>query len=307
MSLATELASPETHTDYSLRKLSGHIGAQISGVTLSADLSPELFQRLYRELLTHKVLFFRGQHHLDDAGHEGFARLFGELVPHPTQPALKQSQSILELDASKGGGRADSWHTDVTFVPDYPKIAVLRGIVIPEYGGDTVWANTATAYAGLPDNLKAFADQSWAIHSNEYDYAANRQEVSKDQLRHYEEVFLSKRFETAHPLVHVHPETGERNLLLGHFLKRIIGLRTAESRQLFDVLQSRTNRLENTVRWSWQQGDIAIWDNRATQHYAVNDYGRQPRVVRRVTVAGEPAYALNGRRSHAYTGETPAH
>lgn len=304
MSFVTEIASPEVHSEYSLQKLSGHIGAQIHGVTLHDTLAPELFQRLYRDLLTHKVLFFRGQHHLDDASHEAFARLFGTLVPHPTQPALQQSESILELDASKGGGRADSWHTDVTFVPDYPKIAVLRGVVIPEYGGDTVWANTATAYQDLPDTLKAFVDQAWAIHSNEYDYAANRQEVSSEQLRHYTEVFLSKRFETAHPLVHVHPETGERNLLLGHFLKRIIGLRSTESRVLFDILQNRTNRLENTVRWSWQPGDVAIWDNRATQHYAINDYGTQPRVVRRVTVAGEPAHALDGRRSHVYASAT---
>jgi taurine dioxygenase len=98
-------------------------------------------------------------------------------------------------------------------------------------------------------------------------------------------------------VVHVHPETNERALLLGHFVKRFAGLPGSESARLFELLQHRVTRLENTVRWQWRQDDVAIWDNRATQHYAVNDYGNQPRVVRRVTVHGVTAVSVDGRRS----------
>lgn len=107
-------------------------------------------------LLKHKVLFFCGQQHLDDAQQEAFVRLWGELVPHPTVPSRDGTQ-LLELD-SRHGGRANSWHTDVTFEVAYPQVSILRAVVIPAYGGDTVWANTVGAYESLPDDLKAPAD-----------------------------------------------------------------------------------------------------------------------------------------------------
>ncbi|MFT4190741.1 MAG: TauD/TfdA family dioxygenase [Comamonas sp.] len=291
-------ATAPATTPLALRRLAGALGAEVQDIRLSGELPQAAIDAIYQALLRHKVLFFRAQHHLDDEGQEAFARRFGALVPHPTQPVARAS-AILELDASRGGGRADSWHTDVTFVPAYPKLSILRGVVIPEFGGDTVWANTATAYANLPEPLQRLADGLWALHSNDYDYAANRSQVSEQALRHYKEVFTSTVFRTEHPLVHVHPETGERNLLLGHFVQRILGLTKAESDQIFGILQARTIRLENTVRWAWQAGDVAIWDNRATQHYAVNDYGDQPRVVRRVTIDGERATSIDGRRSIA--------
>lgn len=293
---AATSSTPAAPAPLALRRLSGALGAEVSGIQLSGDLPQAGIDAIYQALLRHKVLFFRGQGHLGDEGQEAFARRFGALVPHPTQPVARGS-AILELDASRGGGRADSWHTDVTFVPAYPKLSILRGVVIPEFGGDTVWANTATAYANLPEPLQRLADGLWALHSNEYDYAANRSQVSEQALKHYQEVFLSTIYRTEHPLVHVHPETGERNLLLGHFVRRILGLTQAESDRIFGIFQERTIRLENTVRWSWQAGDVAIWDNRATQHYAVNDYGDQPRVVRRVTIDGERAVSVDGRRS----------
>jgi len=106
-------------------------------------------------------------------------------------------------------------------------------------------------------------------------------------------------------VVHIHPESGEKCLLLGHFLKRLVGFSSRESASLFELLQNRVIRLENTVRWQWQQDDVVIWDNRSTQHYAVNDYGSQPRVVRRVTVEGETAVGVDGARSRTLSrGQT---
>jgi alpha-ketoglutarate-dependent taurine dioxygenase len=104
-------------------------------------------------------------------------------------------------------------------------------------------------------------------------------------------------YETEHPVVHVHPETGERHLLLGHFVKKIVGVPPADSARLYQLLQDHVTRLENTVRWHWQPGDVAVWDNRATQHYAINDYGDQHRVVRRVTVDGSAPVSIDGKHS----------
>jgi taurine dioxygenase len=145
------------------------IGAEIRDVRLSGDLSDEVVLAINKVLLEHKVIFFRDQGHLDDAEQERFAVRLGKLVPHPTIGATKGTSSILELDSGRGGGRADQWHTDVTFVDAYPKISVLRGVVIPPYGGDTVWSNMAAAYLDLPAPLRKLADELWALHSNAYD------------------------------------------------------------------------------------------------------------------------------------------
>jgi taurine dioxygenase len=185
----------------------------------------------------------------------------------------------------------------VTFVDAYPKASILRSVVAPASGGDTVWANTAAAYQELPEPLRALADQLWAVHSNEYDYASVKPDVDPAKLERYRKVFTSTVYETEHPVVRVHPISGERALQLGHFVKRIKGYSLADSQHLFAVLQGHVTRLENTVRWRWQAGDVAIWDNRATQHYAVDDYGTQPRVVRRVTLAGEVPVGVDGQLS----------
>jgi len=263
---------------------------------LSGDLERKTVDDIRRALNEYKVVFFRGQQHLDDAGQEAFAQKLGKPVPHPTVPVKEGSSYLLEIDSSRGG-RANSWHTDVTFVDAYPFASILRAVVIPPAGGDTLWANTVAAYRDLPQELRDLADRLWAVHSNEYDYAARRPNASDEETRRYHETFTSTVYETEHPLVHVHPETGERSLLLGHFVKRIVGLSSADSAHLFALLQNHIIAPENTVRWRWNAGDVAIWDNRATQHYAVNDYGDQRRVVRRVTLDGAVPVSVDGRRS----------
>ncbi len=284
-----------------LRRVAGRIGAEISDVELSGKLDTATFDAILDALHTHKVLFFRGQHHLDDAAQEAFARRFGETVAHPTVPSVEGSAALLELD-SQHGARANSWHTDVTFVDAYPKVSILRAVVIPPAGGDTVWANTAAAYDNLPVPLRALADTLWAIHTNAYDYAASHVNADADQLKRYREVFTSTVYETEHPVVRVHPVTGERTLVLGHFVQRLKDLSAADSAHLLQVLHEHVTRLENTVRWSWREGDVAIWDNRATQHYAINDYGDARRVVRRATVHGDVPVSVDGRHSVVLRG-----
>ena len=285
-----------------IRKLGAHIGAVIDGVRLGGDLAPATVTAINDALLEHKVLFFRGQHHLDDDGQAAFAGLLG--VPTAAHPTVtSRGDRILPIDSRYD--KANSWHTDVTFVDRIPKASLLRAITLPEYGGTTTWANTEIAYADLPDALKALTENLWAVHTNQYDYIrfdATDTATSEEQ-RQYREEFVSDYYETEHPVVRVHPETGKRVLLLGHFVKRFLGLSATESTAIFNLLQSRIIKLENTVRWSWQTGDVALWDNRATQHYAVADYDDQYRALSRITLAGDIPVAVDGRRSRAVSGD----
>ena len=282
--------------DLTVRRVAGNIGAEILDVKITPDIDANLFSQIEAALVKYKVLFFRNQTQLTDETHQAFGARFGKVVAHPTVPSPAGTK-LFELDASKGGGRADSWHTDVTFVEAFPKISILRGVKIPAYGGDTVWANTVTAYENLPEALKRFVENLRAVHSNDYDYGAERLVAEQQRLDHHRKVFVSAVYEAEHPVVHVHPVSGEKALLLGHFFKRLSGFSSRESTRLFELLQARVIQLENTVRWRWQQDDVVIWDNRATQHYAVNDYGTQPRLVRRVTIEGDAAVAVDGSRS----------
>ena len=167
-----------------------------------------------------------------------------------------------------------------------------------------------TAYERLRRRCKALVDRLWAVHTNLYDYVAERDEKRiggidvKEQA--YRDEFASQVFETEHPVVRVHPETGERALLLGHFIRRIVGLNTHDSDDIFNLLQRHVTRLENTVRWNWSPGDLAIWDNRATQHYGVADYGDQKRVLHRITLAGDVPVSVDGVASTPRKGDASA-
>jgi taurine dioxygenase len=294
-----------TNTNVEIQPVAGRIGAEIRGIHLSPDLDAQTVNIIRQALLKYKVIFFRGQHHIDDASQEALAQLLGNPVAHPTVPTREKTSYIHELDSTHGGGRANSWHTDVTFVDAYPKASILRAVVVPPAGGDTVWANTAAAYQDLPPALRDLADKLWALHTNEYDYAGRHIKASPEAVQHYREVFTSSVYETEHPVVQVHPETGERTLILGHFVKKILGVPSSDSAHIISVLQDYITRLENTVRWRWAAGDIAIWDNRATQHYAINDYGNQHRIVRRVTVTGDVPVSIDGRHSVTRKGGVP--
>ncbi|BFV56832.1 TauD/TfdA family dioxygenase [Kitasatospora sp. CMC57] len=280
-------------TELRLTPAAGRIGAVVHDIELSSSLDPDTVAAIEAALYRHKVLFFRGQRQLDDAGHEAFARLLGHPVGHPTVPSA-DGRYIFELDATKGV-RANNWHTDVTFVPSYPKASVLRALELPEAGGSTVWANTAAAYEDLPAPLKTLAESLRAVHTNDYDYAATLALADNREIAAlFRQVFVSTAFKTEHPVVRVHPVTGERSLLLGAFAQKIVGVSGADSQALIKLFQRYVERLENTVRWDWKVGDVAIWDNRATQHYAVNDYGDQPRLVRRITLDGDLPVGVDG-------------
>jgi len=278
--------------------LTGRIGAELRGVRLDPNLDASAARTIHDAWLRHKVVFFRNQDHLTDREQEGLAWIFGGAsMPHPTVPAAHGTEFIYEVDAHLGA--ANYWHTDLTWSDTLPRGAILRAVVVPEYGGDTLWANTATAYTDLPPRLRALANTRWTVHSNgsEYGKRVNEGDGNSERQRAFWTAFQSTVFETRHPMAHVHPETRERCLLLGRFLRRFIGMTAAQSARLYAIFQSYITRPENTVRWRWAVGDVAVWDNRATQHYAIADYGDAPRVMRRVSLDGEPTVSLSGRRA----------
>ncbi|MDT9593514.1 TauD/TfdA family dioxygenase [Nocardioides zeae] len=288
-----------------VRQVGGRLGAVVEGVRLGGDLTAGEVATVRAALLRHEVLFFRGQDHLDDGAHIGFAERFGPLTTaHPT--VNTGSARVLRVTANKGMA-ANSWHTDVTFVDRVPAISVLRAVTLPPYGGNTAWASTTAAYASLPAPLKAFVDGLWAVHTNSYDYAQLDDEHEQPDANYSRDDFASTIFETRHPVVRVHPETGERALVLGNFVKRFEGFNSSESHQIFHLLQNRVTRLENTLRWTWQPGDVAMWDNRATQHYAVADFDEHPREMRRITVAGDVPVSVAGERSVVLKGDARAY
>ncbi|MEV0767277.1 TauD/TfdA family dioxygenase [Nocardia salmonicida] len=281
-------------------KLGAHIGAQIDGVRLGGDLDALSVAAVRAALDEHKVIFFRGQHHLTEDGQYEFAQLLGDpTTPHPTVTSAGKS---LAIDSHQT--RSNVWHTDVTFVDRVPQASILRAVALPSYGGSTTWASTVAAYNALPEPLKRLAESLRARHSNRYDYAAEIEDRSADTDRAYRREFESTYFETEHPVVEVHPVTGERALLLGCFVKEIVGVSSSESRALFRLFQDRVTRLEHTARWNWSLGDVAIWDNRATQHYAIDDYdGSEHRRLTRITLGGPVPVGVDGSASTVIAGD----
>ncbi|MFM9370855.1 TauD/TfdA dioxygenase family protein [Streptomyces sp. Da 82-17] len=263
---------------------SATIGAEISGVDLSRPLTPRLREELNRALLEWKVLFFR-QQHLTSLQQREFARNWGELE---TNPLLETGDSEDVVRFDKGAGTAPTfenvWHTDVTFRERPALGAVLQLREVPPRGGDTMWADMAAAYDNLPDDVRARIDHATAEH----DFLPGfRRFYGPERLAPLQDLFPP----VTHPVVRTHPENGRRMLFVNtSFTTRIHGLERSESDELLRLLFQQAHVPEFQVRFRWQAGDIAFWDNRATQHYAVNDYGDARRVAERVAIAGDRPY-----------------
>jgi len=289
-----------TSTRLGLRKLTARIGAEVTGVSPSLELDPDTVTAIRAALNEHKALLFRGIS-VDDDGQQRFARYFGPLTSaHPTVPAVNGEPNVLPVDSEDS--RSNHWHTDVTFVLNPPQVSTLRSIVIPPYGGETLIANAGAAYRDLPEPLRAFADTLRAVHTNDYDYAVPPESLDKAK-RARRAVFISTRYETVHSVVRIHPLTGELGLFIGGFAHRIVGLSTGESKDILRLLQAYVTRPENILRVSWEPGQLVLFDNRITQHYAIENYDDLPRRLNRVTVAGGIPVGVDGQQSHSVTGD----
>jgi alpha-ketoglutarate-dependent taurine dioxygenase len=291
------LNMPDPNSPLDVEPVGGRIGAQIHGIALK-DVDDNTVAAIRAALLRHKVIFFRAQK-LADQEHEAFAARLGRIYLRAGAPAATGSTQLFELNSFEGYA-ADVWHTDQTYLQVPPAGSVLRQAVSPKAGGDTVWANTAVAYTTLPDPLRTLADSLWGIHTSSFDYAEIH---GKDKDTKWLKNVRPTAMEAEHPVVRVHPETGERTLIVGSYLKRFVGLNGSDSRHLIAIFQDHITLPENTVRWRWQVGDVAIWDNRATQHRAIDDYGSQQRVMKRATLAGSVPVGIDGRQSRALSSD----
>ena len=288
-----------------VRPQAGHIGAEIGGVDLSEPLSPEVVAAIRATLLRWKVVFLRDQH-ISQAQHIAFGRCFGDVTPaHPTLPgAFDDHPEILLLDNQLhgriGGPTVESrWHTDVTFVPNPPMASILRGVVVPDYGGDTQWTNLVVAYERLSAPLQRMVDGLHAVHHNVLPIA--RGEVTNELAQQ----FASRDIRSVHPVVRVHPETGEKAIFVNpNFTSHIAELSRQESRHLLAMLYEHLANPEFTCRFRWQADSIAFWDNRATAHLVPTDIPPGVhRSMQRITLAGDTPVGPDGFTSYSLAGE----
>ncbi|WP_413797286.1 TauD/TfdA dioxygenase family protein [Streptomyces iranensis] len=257
------------------------IGAEIRGLDLSRPLEPALREELNRALLEWKVLFFRAQH-LTSEQQRGFARNWGELETNPLL-AAGSSEDVVRFDKASGATPTfeNIWHTDVTFRTRPALGAVLQLREVPPVGGDTMWADMAAAYDNLPTEVRERVDGATAVHDVIPGFVRF---YGPERLAPFQEMFPP----VEHPVVRTHPETGRRTLFVNtSFTTRITGMGREESDRLLSFLCRQAHVPEYQVRFHWQPGDIAFWDNRATQHYAVNDYAPHRRVAERVAIEGD--------------------
>jgi alpha-ketoglutarate-dependent taurine dioxygenase len=279
---------PVTATGTSFEPLTITIGAQASGIDLAEDLTPELVAEIRAALLDRKVLVFRGQR-LTPSSHRAFAAAFGELTPaHPIVPGLDAEHPEIYVIDSGDGGKAPVWHTDVTFTRTPPLGSVLRAVDLPPAGGDTCWTDLEAAYLALSPPLRRLADELTAAHDGRKDF----EEFLNVRLSGEGNLWEGERVRSldpvVHPVVRVHPETGRRSLFVNPgFTTHILDVSETESRALLDVFFAAIGRPEHSVRHRWSPGDVVVWDNRSTAHYAVDDYGDQHRVMHRITIRGD--------------------
>ena len=300
---AAQNATPHIH----ITPQSAHIGALIGGIQLQQPLNAAEVHTIRSALLRWKVVFFRDQH-LSHEQHLAFSRQFGELTPgHPVFGHVQGYPELYSIakhrKANRHSGQAEQrpwtgWHADVTAAHNPPAASILRGVTIPPYGGDTQWTNLVAAYEALSKPMQAFLQGLRGEHRFSPPQGAT---ASPEYLALVKDNTLI----SEHPLVTMHPETGAKVLYLSPgFLKSIVGLNTRESRVLLELLWEHAVASEFTVRFKWEPGSIAFWDNRATAHVAPQDifaleFDRQ---LYRTTLVGEVPQGADGRPSTAIQG-----
>src|SRR5690349_20477235 len=274
-----------------LDKLGPSFGAEVIGLDLR-DLSDEQVVALRAALVEHKVLFVRGQD-LTDADQVDLGRRLGEATGgvtagHPVAHSDRvEHPEIYDIDSSDPEfSFSDVWHTDVTFMEKPPLVSILRAVQLPQHGGDTSWVDSQLAYESLSEPLKRLVDGLTAVHDGNREWGAYlRRRENQGNVWDGEQVTELPPVE--HPVVRVHPESGRKGLFVNPgFTSHVVGVSEAESRGILDLLYAHLTKPEHTIRHRWQLGDVGLWDNRSTSHYANRDY-TETRVMRRITLAGD--------------------
>lgn len=265
-----------------VRPLTPALGAEIHGVDCAGPLDDEIIAAIRKVWLERLVVFFPNQH-LDADQQVAFAARFGEVTEgHPVEPLIAERPELQPIDSVKD--RTNFWHTDITFMAEPAMASMLYSVVVPEFGGDTMWANTRAAYDALGAPLRRFCDAMTAFHYSPY-YA---QIVADGGGNSWHGQKLEKLVPVEHPVVRVHPETGLRNLFVNPGFT--VGLRDMpgpQSSAVLRLLYEHMTAPEFLVRYRWSPGTLACWDNRATMHYGIYDYGDERRIMHRVILRGD--------------------
>ena len=269
-----------------VRKAAGALGAFVSGVSL-ADVAGDaaLFERLHRLTLEHQVLFFRDQH-IEPIDFQAFARRFGPVLGHPAYPLVPGTEDVQVLESTpEAPSKIEEWHSDMTFSATPPTFTLLHGQIIPEYGGDTLWAGAVAAYDALSEPMKGLLDGLRAVHDFRHGFRESLAEPGGEERL---AGAVAANPPVSHPVIRTHPETGAKAIYVNPlFTTRIEGLTAPESRDVLAFLYRHTVTPEFTVRLSWEPGTAVIWDNRSVQHKPVNDFFPQHRKLHRVTITGD--------------------
>ena len=285
VNIAPDKAKTGTAAPFQVRRLGASLGAEILGVDLKAPMDDDAFAAFEAALVEHKVLAVRDQF-LTTEQHVAFSRRFGELEVHPMRPQ-GQFPEILVLDNHKDNPvlSTDVWHSDTTFRKTPTKYTILRCEIMPEFGGDTLWANMEAAYDDLSDTFRAMIAGLRAVHDfQNFRVLFKNTEEDRIKLHRMEDMFPNP----SHPVVRTHPVTGRKSIYVNpQFTLRVEGLEPAESRAILDLLFAQARVPEYQFRIRWTPGTIVFWDNRSTQHYAANDYYPQRRRMERTAVVGD--------------------
>lgn len=270
--------------------ISSALGAQIDGVDLTQPLSLEQRDAIEQALLQHQVIFFKNQV-ITPQQQARFAANFGDLHIHPIYPNVPEQPEVLVLDTAVTDVRDNAvWHTDVTFLPTPALGAVLSAKQLPAFGGDTLWASGIAAFEGLSKPLQVLLDGLSAKHDFTKSFPLERFGSTPEDLARWEQTRKNNP-PLSHPVVRTHPVSGRKSLFVNEgFTTKINELSEAESDAILKLLFAHATRPEYTIRWRWQENDVAFWDNRVTQHYAVDDYRPNRRVMHRATILGDAPF-----------------
>ena len=270
--------------------ISSALGAQIDGVDLTRPLSPLQRDAIEQALLEYQVIFFK-QQSITPQQQARFAANFGDLHIHPIYPNVPEQPEVLVLDTAVTDVRDNAvWHTDVTFLPTPALGAVLSAKQLPAFGGDTLWASGIAAFEGLSRPLQVLLDGLTATHDFTKSCPLERFGSTPEDLQRWEQTRKNNP-PLSHPVIRTHPVSGRKSLFVNEgFTTRINELSEAESEAILKLLFAHSTRPEYTIRWRWQENDVAFWDNRVTQHYAVDDYRPNRRVMHRATILGDAPF-----------------
>jgi len=270
--------------------ISSALGAQIDGVDLTRPLSPQQRDAIEQALLEHQVIFFKDQS-ITPQQQARFAANFGDLHIHPIYPNVPEQPEVLVLDTAVTDVRDNAvWHTDVTFLPTPALGAVLSAKQLPAFGGDTLWASGIAAFEGLSRPLQVLLDGLTATHDFTKSFPLERFGSTPEDFLRWDQTRKNNP-PLSHPVVRTHPVSGRKSLFVNEgFTTKINELSEAESEAILKLLFAHSTRPEYTIRWRWQENDVAFWDNRVTQHYAVDDYRPNRRVMHRATILGDAPF-----------------